>query len=69
MADILGYAALADQLRLDVVRPEITAKLLAAKEALSLDRVFAQVDWGALPSGMVADSIGRYATEITPELR
>jgi alkanesulfonate monooxygenase SsuD/methylene tetrahydromethanopterin reductase-like flavin-dependent oxidoreductase (luciferase family) len=49
--------------------PEITGKLLAAKEALRLDRVFAQVDWGGLPPGMVADSIARYATEIAPELR
>jgi hypothetical protein len=48
---------------------EITGKLLAAKRALGLDRVFAQVDWGGLPAAMVEDSIARYATEIAPELR
>ena len=48
---------------------EITAKLLAAREALGLDRIFAQVDWGGLPSGIVTDSIARYATQIAPELR
>jgi alkanesulfonate monooxygenase SsuD/methylene tetrahydromethanopterin reductase-like flavin-dependent oxidoreductase (luciferase family) len=48
---------------------EITGKLLTAKESLGLDRVFAQVDWGGLPSGMVSESIARYATEIAPELR
>jgi alkanesulfonate monooxygenase SsuD/methylene tetrahydromethanopterin reductase-like flavin-dependent oxidoreductase (luciferase family) len=48
---------------------EVTEKLLAAKKTLGLDRVFAQVDWGGLPSAMVADSIARYATEIAPELR
>jgi alkanesulfonate monooxygenase SsuD/methylene tetrahydromethanopterin reductase-like flavin-dependent oxidoreductase (luciferase family) len=48
---------------------EITAKLLAAREALGLDRIFAQVDWGGLPSGMVTDSIARYATQIAPVLR
>lgn len=48
---------------------EITGKLLRAKESLGLNRVFAQVDWGGLPSGMVAESIARYATEIAPELR
>jgi len=48
---------------------EITGKLLAAKRALGLDRVFAQVDWGGLPSAIVEDSIARYATEIAPELR
>jgi hypothetical protein len=37
----------------------ITAKLLAAREALGLDRIFAQVDWGELPSGMVTGSIAR----------
>ena len=48
---------------------EITDKLLDAVEALSLDRIFVQVDWGGLPSGMVEDSIARYATEIAPALR
>jgi alkanesulfonate monooxygenase SsuD/methylene tetrahydromethanopterin reductase-like flavin-dependent oxidoreductase (luciferase family) len=48
---------------------EITGKLLAAKNALGLDRVFAQVDWGGLPGAMVEDSIARYATQIAPELR
>jgi hypothetical protein len=36
---------------------------------LGLDRIFAQVDWGGLPSALVKDSIGRYATEIAPVLR
>ena len=31
---------------------EITGELLDAVKALSLDRVFAQVDWGGLPSGL-----------------
>jgi alkanesulfonate monooxygenase SsuD/methylene tetrahydromethanopterin reductase-like flavin-dependent oxidoreductase (luciferase family) len=48
---------------------EITDKLLAAKEALGLDRIFAQVDWGGQPSGLVEESIARYATEIAPALR
>jgi hypothetical protein len=45
---------------------EITDKLLDAVEALSLDRVFAQVDWGGLPSALVEESIARYATDIAP---
>jgi len=48
---------------------EITDKLLAARETLGLDRIFAQVDWGGLPSGRVEESIARYATEIAPALR
>jgi len=48
---------------------EITGKLLAARETLGLDRIFAQVDWGGLPGAMVEDSIARYATEIAPALR
>ncbi len=48
---------------------EITGKLLDAVKALSLDRIFAQVDWGGLPSGLVEESIARYATEIAPALR
>jgi alkanesulfonate monooxygenase SsuD/methylene tetrahydromethanopterin reductase-like flavin-dependent oxidoreductase (luciferase family) len=48
---------------------EITDKLLEAVKALSLDRVYAQVDWGGLPSGLVEESIARYATEIAPDLR
>ena len=48
---------------------EVTGKLLAAKEALGLDRIFAQVDWGGLPAGLVEESIARYATEIAPEIR
>jgi alkanesulfonate monooxygenase SsuD/methylene tetrahydromethanopterin reductase-like flavin-dependent oxidoreductase (luciferase family) len=48
---------------------ELTDKLLAAKEALGLDRIFAQVDWGGQPSGLVEESIARYATEIAPALR
>jgi hypothetical protein len=48
---------------------EITDKLLAAKETLSLDRIFAQVDWGGLPPRLVEESIARYATEIAPKLR
>jgi alkanesulfonate monooxygenase SsuD/methylene tetrahydromethanopterin reductase-like flavin-dependent oxidoreductase (luciferase family) len=48
---------------------EITDKLTDAVKALSLDRVFAQVDWGGLPRGLVEDSIARYATEIAPALR
>ena len=48
---------------------EVTEKLLAAKESLGLDRIFAQVDWGGLPSGLVEESIARYATEIAPRLR
>ena len=48
---------------------EITGKLIEAVKALGLDRIFAQVDWGGLPAGLVEDSIGRYATEIAPALR
>jgi alkanesulfonate monooxygenase SsuD/methylene tetrahydromethanopterin reductase-like flavin-dependent oxidoreductase (luciferase family) len=48
---------------------EVTDKLLAAKKTLGLDRIFAQVDWGGLPAGLVEESIARYATEIAPELR
>jgi hypothetical protein len=48
---------------------QITAKLLAARGTFGLDRIFAQVDWGGLPSGMVTDSIARYATRIAPERR
>jgi alkanesulfonate monooxygenase SsuD/methylene tetrahydromethanopterin reductase-like flavin-dependent oxidoreductase (luciferase family) len=48
---------------------EITDKLLAAKETLGLDRIFAQVDWGGLPAALVEESIARYATQIAPELR
>ena len=48
---------------------EITGKLLDAVETLGLDRVFAQVDWGGLPSGLVEESIARYATDIAPALR
>jgi hypothetical protein len=48
---------------------EITDKLLDAVEALSLDRVFAQVDRGGLPSALVEESIARYATDIAPALR
>ena len=48
---------------------EVTEKLLAAAKALGLDRIFAQVDWGGLPTGLVEESIARYATEIAPTLR
>jgi hypothetical protein len=48
---------------------EITDKLLDAVKALSLDRVYAQVDWGGLPASLVEESIARYATEIGPALR
>jgi alkanesulfonate monooxygenase SsuD/methylene tetrahydromethanopterin reductase-like flavin-dependent oxidoreductase (luciferase family) len=48
---------------------EITDKLLDAVKALSLDRIYAQVDWGGLPSGLVEESIARYATEIAPAVR
>jgi alkanesulfonate monooxygenase SsuD/methylene tetrahydromethanopterin reductase-like flavin-dependent oxidoreductase (luciferase family) len=48
---------------------EITDKLLDAVKALGLDRVFAQVDWGGLPSALVEESIARYATDIAPALR
>jgi alkanesulfonate monooxygenase SsuD/methylene tetrahydromethanopterin reductase-like flavin-dependent oxidoreductase (luciferase family) len=48
---------------------EITSKLLNAVKVLGLDRVFAQVDWGGLPPGLVQESIARYATEIGPALR
>ena len=48
---------------------EITGKLIEAVKTLSLDRIFAQVDWGGLPAGLVEDSIGRYATQIVPALR
>ena len=48
---------------------EITDKLLEAVKALGLDRVFAQVDWGGLPFGLVEESIARYATDIAPALR
>jgi hypothetical protein len=34
-----------------------------------LERLFAQVDWGGLPTGMVQESIARYATTSAPELR
>jgi hypothetical protein len=48
---------------------EITGKLLDAVKALGLDRIFAQVDWGGLPAGLVEESIARYATDIAPALR
>ena len=48
---------------------EVTEKLITAKKTLGLDRIFAQVDWGGLPAALVEDSIGRYATQIAPELR
>ena len=48
---------------------EITGKLADAVKTLGLDRVFAQVDWGGLPSGLVEGSIARYATDIAPALR
>ena len=48
---------------------EITGKLLDAVETLGLDRIFAQVDWGGLPAGLVEESIARYATDIAPALR
>ena len=48
---------------------EITGKLADAVKALRLDRIFAQVDWGGLPAGLVEESIARYATEIAPALR
>ena len=48
---------------------EITDKLLDAAKALGLDRIFAQVDWGGLPLGLVGESIARYATEIASALR
>jgi alkanesulfonate monooxygenase SsuD/methylene tetrahydromethanopterin reductase-like flavin-dependent oxidoreductase (luciferase family) len=48
---------------------EVTDKLLDAVRALSLDRVYAQVDWGGLPASLVEESIARYATEIGPALR
>jgi alkanesulfonate monooxygenase SsuD/methylene tetrahydromethanopterin reductase-like flavin-dependent oxidoreductase (luciferase family) len=48
---------------------EITDKLLDAVKALGVDRVFAQVDWGGLPSALVEESIARYATDIEPALR
>ncbi len=48
---------------------QVTDKLLDAVKALSLDRIFAQVDWGGLPAGLVEESIARYATEIAPALR
>jgi alkanesulfonate monooxygenase SsuD/methylene tetrahydromethanopterin reductase-like flavin-dependent oxidoreductase (luciferase family) len=48
---------------------EVTEKLLTAAKVLGLDRIFAQVDWGGLPSALVEESIARYATEIAPALR
>jgi alkanesulfonate monooxygenase SsuD/methylene tetrahydromethanopterin reductase-like flavin-dependent oxidoreductase (luciferase family) len=49
-------------------RPRLDAAADAVK-TLGLDRVFAQVDWGGLPSGLVEESIARYATDIAPALR
>jgi alkanesulfonate monooxygenase SsuD/methylene tetrahydromethanopterin reductase-like flavin-dependent oxidoreductase (luciferase family) len=48
---------------------EITDKLFDAVKTFRLDRVYAQVDWGGLPAGLVEESIARYATEIAPALR
>jgi alkanesulfonate monooxygenase SsuD/methylene tetrahydromethanopterin reductase-like flavin-dependent oxidoreductase (luciferase family) len=48
---------------------ELTEKLLTAAQALGLDRILAQVDWGGLPSGLVEESVARFATEIAPSLR
>jgi hypothetical protein len=42
---------------------------LTRPKALGLDRIFAQVDWGGLPSGLVEESIARYASDIAPALR
>jgi hypothetical protein len=39
------------------------------RAALGLDRVFAQVGWGGLPSALVGESIARYATDFAPALR
>ena len=47
---------------------QVTDKLLTAKKTLGLDLVFAQADWGGLPTTLAEASIGRYATEIAPEL-
>jgi hypothetical protein len=44
---------------------EITGKLLDAVKTFGLDRV----DWGGLPSGLVEESVARYATDIAPALR
>ncbi len=69
----LGILSLGDLSRQGAIMigsaDEITGKLLEAVKTLSLDRIFAQVDWGGLPAGLVEDSIGRYATEIAPALR
>jgi hypothetical protein len=62
-----GLGCLAD--KVSRAAGEITDKLLDAVKALSLDRIFAQVDWGGLPAGLVEESIGRYAAEIAPALR
>jgi alkanesulfonate monooxygenase SsuD/methylene tetrahydromethanopterin reductase-like flavin-dependent oxidoreductase (luciferase family) len=48
---------------------ELTTKLLDAKHALGLDRLYGQVDWGGLPLGMVEESIARFANEIAPAVR
>jgi hypothetical protein len=45
---------------------EITEKLLTAKKALGLDRIFAQIDWGALPPGMVQESGAGYPLQSGP---
>jgi alkanesulfonate monooxygenase SsuD/methylene tetrahydromethanopterin reductase-like flavin-dependent oxidoreductase (luciferase family) len=48
---------------------ELTDKLLDAKHALGLHRVYGQIDWGGLPQRMVEESIARFAQEIAPALR
>ena len=53
---------------LRAVYPYYPGKLLDAAKVLGLDRIFAQVDWGGLPAGLVGESIARYATEIAPAL-
>ena len=48
---------------------EITDKLLDAAKALGLDRIFAQVDWGGLPSGLVEHRPLRHRDRPRPPFR
>jgi alkanesulfonate monooxygenase SsuD/methylene tetrahydromethanopterin reductase-like flavin-dependent oxidoreductase (luciferase family) len=48
---------------------ELIEKLVEAATKLGLDRIYAQIDWGGLPSDLVKESIALYAGEIATALR
>ena len=48
---------------------ELVDKIVDAHLLLGVDRFIGQVDGGGLPSGLVEESVTRYATEIAPAVR